>query len=80
MAQKIASKFVELARKNTHVYTEFERWPIAWSYEMFTADYFQQFLIIDELAERTKHSNHIMATKSMLRGWKEEEPIILSSE
>lgn len=67
-AQRMAAKFVELARKNAHVYTEFERWPIIWEYPQFRSPYFEQFFVIDELVARTKISNHTMAKKSMLRG------------
>ena len=68
MSFKMADKFVELARKSTHVYTEYERWPFVWEYPMFRSDYFEQFFIVDELAARSKHSDHELAAKSKLRG------------
>ena len=65
MSFKMADKFVELARKSTHVYTEFKRWPLVWEYPMFRSEYFEQFFIIDELAKRPHHE---LAAKSKLRG------------
>ena len=71
MSFKMADKFVELARKSTHVYTEFERWPLVWDYPMFRSPYFEQFYVVDELVARTKHSDHEMVMKSKLRGGRE---------
>ena len=63
---KMADKFIELTRKSTHMYTEYECWPLVWKYQMFRSDYFEQYFIVDELAARTKH--HELAVKSKLRG------------
>mmetsp|Transcript_21352 Transcript_21352/g.32545 ORF Transcript_21352/g.32545 Transcript_21352/m.32545 type:complete len:366 (-) Transcript_21352:50-1147(-) len=46
LAHKMASIFVEEARKSTHVYTEFERFPIVWSYEMLHSGAMDQFFVV----------------------------------
>ena len=51
MSYRMADKFVQLARKSTHVYTEFERWPIIWKYPIFRSAQFEQFFIVDALKE-----------------------------
>ena len=42
----MASLFVEEARQSTHVYTDFERFPLVWSYPMYRGAQFEQIYII----------------------------------
>ena len=68
MAYKMADKFVQLARKSSHVYTEFERWPLVWHYPIFPSSPFEQFFDIYELVAKSNHSDHEFAAKPLLRG------------
>uniref|UniRef100_A0A7S2JXH7 folate gamma-glutamyl hydrolase n=1 Tax=Leptocylindrus danicus TaxID=163516 RepID=A0A7S2JXH7_9STRA len=46
LVYKMASIFVEEARKSTHVHTEFERFPIVWSYEILRCGAMEQFFVV----------------------------------
>ena len=68
MGQRMADKFVQLARKSTHVYTDFDRWPLVWNYPMENGFAFEQFFIVDELAQKYNHSDDELAVRPSLRG------------
>ena len=68
MAFKMADKFVQLARKSSHVYTDFERWPLVWNYPMSNGAKFEQYFVTDELIAKSNHSDNVLAAKPLLRG------------
>mmetsp|Transcript_20051 Transcript_20051/g.30737 ORF Transcript_20051/g.30737 Transcript_20051/m.30737 type:complete len:352 (-) Transcript_20051:210-1265(-) len=68
MAFKMVDKFVQIARKNSHVYTDFERWPLVWHYPMYNGTAFEQFFAADELIAKYNHSDNVLAAKPLLRG------------
>ena len=62
LSHKMAAIFVEEARKSTHVYTEFERFPIVWSYEILRSEIMEQLFAV-------RRENEMQGgSKSSIRG------------
>ena len=47
MALEMAEMYVEEARKSTHVYTKFKKYPIIWNHPIAKTEYFEQVFLTD---------------------------------
>ena len=55
MAMQMAQMYVEEARKNTHVYTKFKKYPIIWEHPIIKTEYFEQIFLTDD-----RHPKNVM--------------------
>lgn len=65
LSEEMANVFVSEARRNTHVYTEVDRFPLIWSYKSKAGVMFEQVFIIPSPAASSSEENGV---SSNLRG------------